>query len=92
MAEAHELEERDEGGGKQPARLGVAGRAMQLHPDYPVLDGHLRDQRQFQIPGQASILISALQRACVLLAAHVHLLHQQSVCQQLVISTTRVLT
>ncbi len=77
MAEAHELEERDEGGGKQLARLGAAGRAVQLHLDYSVLDGHLRNQRQFQIPGQGTILISVLQRAGVLLVAHVHLLHQQ---------------
>ncbi len=77
LAEAHELEERDEGGGKQLARLGAAGRAVQLHLHYSVLDGHLRNQRQFQVPGQGSILISALQRACVLLVAHVHLLHQQ---------------
>ncbi len=92
MAEAHELEERDEGCGKLLARLGAAGGAMQLHLDYSVLDGHLRNQRQFQVPGQGSVLISTLQRACVLLVAHVHLLHQQRVCQQLVVPATSVPT
>lgn len=77
MAEAHELEERDKGGGKQLARLGAAGRAVELHLDYSVPDWHLRNQRYFQIPGQRTVLISTLQRACVLLVAHVHLLHQQ---------------
>lgn len=82
LMKAHELKERDESHGNQLASLGAAGSAVQLHLDYPVLDGHLRNQGALHIPSQRSIFIGTLQWTCVLLVAHFHLWEQQCMLPQ----------
>ena len=78
LGEAHELEQRNEGSCDQLARLGAAGCGVQLHPDDPILDGHLRNHGHLPVPAQGAVLLPVLQWAGVLLVAHVHLQRRQS--------------
>lgn len=49
FAEAHELEHGNAGLGKQLARLGMTGGAVQLHPDNPVFDRHLSHKGALEV-------------------------------------------
>lgn len=75
FGEAHELEHGDAGLGKQLARLGMAGGAVQLHLDNPVLDRYLSHKGALQVVGQSPICVCMLQVAGVLLTAQGHLQH-----------------
>ena len=73
FGEAHELEHGNAGLGKQLARLGMTGGAVQLHLDDSVLDGHLSHKGALEVVGEGPIRVCMPQVTGVLLAAQGHL-------------------